>query len=91
MTEGEQLLNGAGPFETIYDFYGFPDELFDITYSPEPAAGVAASAAALLKPSPEIIPRRAPAITPSAGPWRRCAKTAYLYWAAAISCTTSAS
>ena len=54
MTEGELRLNGAAPFGTIHDFYGFPDELYGITYDPEPALEIAGAAAALVKPAPRI-------------------------------------
>jgi len=52
LTEGELRLNGSAPFETIYDFYGFPDELYRITYAPPPAVEAAQATAALLQPSP---------------------------------------
>ncbi len=54
LTEGELRLNGAADFETIYDFSGFPEELYRITYAPPPALGEARLAAALLKPVPPI-------------------------------------
>ncbi len=57
LTEGELSLNGAAPFETIYDFYGFPEELYRITYAPPPAAEQASRAAALLKPAPAVTGR----------------------------------
>ena len=57
LTEGELLLNGSAPFETIYDFYGFPEELYRITYAPPPAAEQASRAAALLKPAPAVTGR----------------------------------
>ncbi len=53
LTEGELRVNGAEPFETIYDFFGFPDELYRITYSPPPAPVAARAAASLLSPAPE--------------------------------------
>lgn len=49
LTEGELLLNGAKSFETIHDFYGFPEELYRITYAPPPAREAAARTAGLLK------------------------------------------
>jgi 4,5-DOPA dioxygenase extradiol len=49
MTEGELRLNGAAPFGTIYDFYGFPDELYSIKYEPPPARKTAERTAGLLK------------------------------------------
>lgn len=54
LTEGELRLNGAAPFETIYDFYGFPDELYSLTYAPPPALKEARLAARLLKPAPAV-------------------------------------
>jgi 4,5-DOPA dioxygenase extradiol len=54
LTEGELRLNGAAPFETIYDFYGFPDELYRIKYAPPPAAEAARRAAVMLEPSPAL-------------------------------------
>ncbi len=54
LTEGGLLLNGAGAFETIHDFYGFPEELYKIMYAPPPAKEAAERTAALL---------RAPAVT----------------------------
>lgn len=57
LTEGELALNGAAPFETIHDFYGFPDELYRITYAPPPAPEAAARAAGLLKPAPAVTGR----------------------------------
>lgn len=57
LTEGELRLNGAAPFETIHDFYGFPDELYRITYAPPPAMKEALLAAGLLTPAPPIEAR----------------------------------
>ncbi len=54
LTEGELRLNGSMPFETIYDFYGFPDELYSITYAPPPAKTEAERTAALLNPAPAL-------------------------------------
>lgn len=54
LTEGGLALSGAAPFETIYDFYGFPEELYRITYAPPPALKEARLAAGLLKPAPGI-------------------------------------
>ena len=54
LTEGELRLSGSAPFETIYDFYGFPDELYRITYAPPPAGEAARATAALLTPAPGI-------------------------------------
>lgn len=54
LTDGGLLLNGAGDFETIHDFYSFPDELYKLTYAPPPAKEAAKRTAALLS---------APAIT----------------------------
>jgi len=51
LTEGELRLSGSAPFETIYDFYGFPDELYRITYAPPPAGEAARATAALLTPA----------------------------------------
>ncbi|OGR98837.1 MAG: hypothetical protein A2016_05985, partial [Elusimicrobia bacterium GWF2_62_30] len=57
LTENELRLNGADDFETIYDFFGFPDELYKMNYAPPPAAKEAARTAALLVPSPAIEER----------------------------------
>lgn len=54
LTEGELRLNGAAEFETIYDFFGFPDELYRIAYAPPPAIKEARLAARLLEPAPAI-------------------------------------
>jgi len=54
LTEGELRLNGAAEFETIHDFFGFPDELYRITYAPPPALKEARRAAALLQPAPAL-------------------------------------
>lgn len=54
LTEGGLRLNGAAEFETIYDFFGFPDELYRIAYAPPPALSEARRAAALLSPAPPI-------------------------------------
>ena len=52
LTNGELRLNGTAGFETIHDFYGFPDELYKINYAPPPAAAAAVRTAELLKPPP---------------------------------------
>lgn len=57
MTENELRLNGAEDFETIYDFYGFPDELYKIVYAPPNAAKAALRTASLLVPPPAIEER----------------------------------
>jgi 4,5-DOPA dioxygenase extradiol len=57
MTEGGLRLNGAEDFETIYDFYGFPDELYKILYTPPPATETAVKTAKLLVPAPAIEER----------------------------------
>lgn len=57
LTEGELKVNGAKKFSTIYDFSGFPGELYSITYEPPPAAALAKEAAAMAKAAPGIEPR----------------------------------
>ncbi len=57
LTEGELLLSGAAEFETIYDFRGFPEELYRITYAPPPARTAADRTAALFRPAPLITGR----------------------------------
>jgi len=57
LTEGELKLNGAKKFSTIYDFYGFPKELYSVIYEPPPASALAKEAASLAKASPAIEPR----------------------------------
>lgn len=54
LTEGELRLNGAAAFETIHDFYGFPEELYRISYAPPPAAKTAQRTAGLLEPAPAL-------------------------------------
>jgi len=55
LTEGGLMLNGADKFETIHDFYGFPDELYKIVYAPQPAKQAAERTAKLLKaPAPDV-------------------------------------
>ncbi len=54
LTEGVLRLNGSAEFETIYDFGGFPGELYSIKYAPPPAAREAARTAALLEPAPVL-------------------------------------
>lgn len=54
LTERELRLNGAAPYETIYDFYGFPDELYRIKYAPPPALNAARRTAALFSPAPPV-------------------------------------
>lgn len=54
LTEGELRINGAAPFKTIYDFYGFPEELYKIVYAPPPALEAARRTAGLLKPAPAV-------------------------------------
>lgn len=49
-TEAPRLTAGATP-HTMYDFYGFPDELYSMTYPAPGAQDVAARTAELLKPA----------------------------------------
>ncbi len=57
LTEGKLKVNGAEKFSTIYDFSGFPDELYSITYEPPPATALAKEAAALAGTAPGIDKR----------------------------------
>lgn len=57
LTEGRIEANGAKNFSTIYDFYGFPEELYSIKYEPPPALDLAKEAASLAKASTDIATR----------------------------------
>ncbi len=47
LTRGAPLQCSARP-EQIYDFYGFPEEFYQVRYTPPGAPGVAAEAAGAL-------------------------------------------
>lgn len=49
VTEGTRLTS-ASPLQTIHDFYGFPQALFDVTYAPKGAPEFVAELAATLAP-----------------------------------------
>ena len=57
LTEGKLKVNGAEKFSTIYDFSGFPEELYSIIYEPPPATALAKEAAALAGAAPGIATR----------------------------------
>ncbi len=52
LTEGALRVSGSEKLPAIYDFYGFPDELYRVKYEPPPAPELARKAAVLAGAEP---------------------------------------
>ena len=101
-TQGPQVTGSASP-DTIHDFRGFPQSLFDARYPAPGDPELARRVAGLLGDGAAVDPGRGldhgawsvlvpmfPGTTPWPAAWARCATRACCCCAPATSCTTCA-